>query len=380
MGVPKMSGGDFADTYQVGVLGFSHGSLAPQINALAKSPLEVITAPNGKDDVEAGHALQEVEEALSGAAPEPPLLSALAASVCMGLIFGGVMDLAKVTLPIVIREQFIFQRFIMLKMFLGAAGFSAFVFAILSKVAPQRFEIARGMSADCVRNKGLMAEVVGPMILGCGMALGGACPGMVLIQCGSGVPSGPITLAGGFVAAALFGLVQPYLVPAMCALNFQKAKAEDFKVLNKVPFWALALCFTAAVFATIGVFEHFFPWDSTTKEWRQWAWTGELPSMSTAWKDTLPPELMGVCVGALQIPAVLFCYDTLGSSSAYMTLSSQVLVVKGMRDKAPHWSGYRLGIGNWWQAVYILFAILGAFITSWTTGTNAQMSTPRGFI
>jgi hypothetical protein len=31
----------------------------------------------------------------------------------------------------------------------------------LSKVAPQRFEVACGMSADCVRNKGLMAEVVG---------------------------------------------------------------------------------------------------------------------------------------------------------------------------------------------------------------------------
>ena len=156
MGVPKLSGGDFVDTNQVGALGFSHYPLAPQINDLAKSPLEVITAPSCKDDVEAGQALQEVE-----AAPEPPLLSALAASVCMGLIFGGVMDLAKVTLPIVIREQFIFQRFIMLKMFLGAAGFSALVFAILSKVAPQRFEIARGMSADCVRNKGLMAEVVG---------------------------------------------------------------------------------------------------------------------------------------------------------------------------------------------------------------------------
>ena len=127
MGVPKLSGGDFADTNQVGALGFSHYPLAPQINDLAKSPLEVITAPNGKDDVEAGQALEQVQEALSGAAPEPPLLSALAASVCMGLIFGGAMDLAKVTLPIVIREQFIFQRFIMLKMFLGAAGFSAFV-------------------------------------------------------------------------------------------------------------------------------------------------------------------------------------------------------------------------------------------------------------
>ena len=95
MGVPKMSGGDFADTNQVGVLGFSHGPLAPQINALAKSPLEVITAPNGKDDVEAGQALQEVEEAVSGAAPEPPLLSALAASVCMG----GLSSAARWTWP-----------------------------------------------------------------------------------------------------------------------------------------------------------------------------------------------------------------------------------------------------------------------------------------
>ncbi len=40
-------------------------------------------------------------------------------------LFFIVKDLDKVTL--VIREQFIFRRFIMLNMFLGAAGFSAFV-------------------------------------------------------------------------------------------------------------------------------------------------------------------------------------------------------------------------------------------------------------
>jgi hypothetical protein len=90
MGVPKLSGGDFADTNQVGARGFSQYPLAPQINDLAKSPLEVITAPSCKDDVEAGQALQEVE-----AAPEPPLLSALAASVCMG----GLSSAARWTWP-----------------------------------------------------------------------------------------------------------------------------------------------------------------------------------------------------------------------------------------------------------------------------------------
>jgi hypothetical protein len=330
-------------------------------------------------DVEAG----PIVETPASAAPNAPLAAALVASMLMGLAFGSVMDLGKVTLPIVIREQFIFQRFIMLKMFLGAAGGSAFFLAILSQVAPQRFEVARTGFVDSVRSKGLAAVVVGPMILGAGMALGGACPGMVLIQCGSGVPSAPATLAGGFVAAIIFGVVQPYLVPAMCVANVKKEKPEDFKMLSKVPFWAMAMAMTVAIFVTVGILEYFFPWDSDTKQPRQWAWTGELPGFSTAWKDTLPPELMGVCVGALQIPAVLFCYDTLGSSSAYMTLSSQLLVVKGLQDKAPHWSGFRLGVGNWWQAVYILFAILGAFITSWNTGTFGKakgVSTVHGFI
>ena len=344
--------------------------------------LQIVSSANAGSemvDVEAG----PIVETPASAAPNAPLAAALVASMLMGLAFGSVMDLGKVTLPIVIREQFIFQRFIMLKMFLGAAGGSAFFLAILSQVAPQRFEVARTGFVDSVRSKGLAAVVVGPMILGAGMALGGACPGMVLIQCGSGVPSAPATLAGGFVAAIIFGVVQPYLVPAMCVANVKKEKPEDFKMLSKVPFWAMAMAMTVAIFVTVGILEYFFPWDSDTKQPRQWAWTGELPGFSTAWKDTLPPELMGVCVGALQIPAVLFCYDTLGSSSAYMTLSSQLLVVKGLQDKAPHWSGFRLGVGNWWQAVYILFAILGAFITSWNTGTFGKakgVSTVHGFI
>jgi protein tyrosine phosphatase (PTP) superfamily phosphohydrolase (DUF442 family) len=371
--VMAVCGGNMGVAGVPGEMGAQGGSAQPvQVVSSANAGSEMV-------DVEAG----PIVETPASAAPNAPLAAALVASMLMGLAFGSVMDLGKVTLPIVIREQFIFQRFIMLKMFLGAAGGSAFFLAILSQVAPQRFEVARTGFVDSVRSKGLAAVVVGPMILGAGMALGGACPGMVLIQCGSGVPSAPATLAGGFVAAIIFGVVQPYLVPAMCVANVKKEKPEDFKMLSKVPFWAMAMAMTVAIFVTVGILEYFFPWDSDTKQPRQWAWTGELPGFSTAWKDTLPPELMGVCVGALQIPAVLFCYDTLGSSSAYMTLSSQLLVVKGLQDKAPHWSGFRLGVGNWWQAVYILFAILGAFITSWNTGTFGKakgVSTVHGFI
>lgn len=311
-------------------------------------------------------------EAGPGAAshtPTPHVATVVLASMCMGLVFGSVMDLGKVTNPIVIREQMIFQRFIMLKMFLGAAGGSAFFFAILSKVTPVRFTAARQAYFPGLASKGLLATSVGPVLLGAGMALAGSCPGMVLIQCGSGVPSGPVALAGGFAAAILFGIVQPYLVPAMGVCNIQKAKAEDFKMLSGMPFWVLGMGMCCACFAVIGVFEFLFPWNSTGKQWNQWLWTAELPWFSKPWENTLPPELAGFVVGALQVPAVLACLDTLGSSSAYMTLSSQVLLTASVQEKLPHWNGFRLGLGNWWQALYILCAILGAFVTSWSTGT-----------
>ena len=301
--------------------------------------------------------------------PKAHWASALLAAVCMGLVFGSVMDVGKVTNPIVIRQQFIFQRFIMLKMFLGAAGSSAFFFALLSELSPRRFHVARQGFVDSVAAKGFSATMVGPFILGAGMALAGACPGMVLIQCGGGVSSGPVTLAGGFVAAALFGVVQPYLVGWMGTCNTNKGKAEDIAILSKMPFWVLGLGLSAACFGCVVVFEVLFPWTSRNTHASQWLWVGELPMFANAWTDSAPGGLMGFFVGAMQVPCVLWCLDSLGSSSAYMTFSSQVLVVRSVQDRLSHWNGYRLGVGNWWQAVYLLNAILGAFITSWTTGT-----------
>ena len=296
----------------------------------------------------------------------------LAAAVCMGLFFGVFMDLSKVTLPIVIREQFIFQRFIMLKVFLGATGTSAFVFSLLSKVSAARFAAAREAFFPGLVNKGMAATTLGPFILGAGMALAGACPGMVLIQCGSGVTSGLIALAGGLLAAALFGVVQAHLHPLMASCNIKMARAEDLSPLKSVPFSLLALGMCVACFAVIVILEVYFPWASAGKLLQKpphWAWTAEMSGFFEPWDNYMPPALMGVGIGLLQVPCVLLCNDSLGSSSAYMTLTSQLLVSTEMREKLPHWSGFRSGVGNWWQAVYILSAILGAFISSWSVGT-----------
>ena len=260
----------------------------------------------------------------------------------------------------------------MLKVFLGATGTSAFVFSLLSKVSAARFAAAREAFFPGLVNKGMAATTLGPFILGAGMALAGACPGMVLIQCGSGVTSGLIALAGGLLAAALFGVVQAHLHPLMASCNIKMARAEDLSPLKSVPFSLLALGMCVACFAVIVILEIFFPWASKGKLLQtppDWAWTAEMSGFFEPWDNYMPPALMGVGIGLLQVPCVLFCSDSLGSSSAYMTLTSQLLVSTEMREKLPHWSGFRTGVGNWWQAVYILAAILGAFISSWSVGT-----------
>ena len=49
----------------------------------------------------------------------------------------------------------------------------------------------------------------GATLLGVGMCLSGACPGMVLAQLGAGVKTSYATLLGCLVGALLFGLVEP---------------------------------------------------------------------------------------------------------------------------------------------------------------------------
>eukprot|EP00960_Hanusia_phi_P052694 761588-Hanusia_phi.AAC.2 len=286
-------------------------------------------------------------------------LYAVAASIAMGLVFGAAMDMGKVTLPLVIREQFIFKRFIMLKMFLGASGSSAFFIAILSIIAPREFEAARTEFMGCVEGKGIFATGLGAFILGCGMALAGSCPGMVLVQLGSGVANAYITLIGGLCAGIFYGIAQPYFLPLFPIAQIQTLRVEELPLFSSLKYWQLAMIMFAMLAIVVVLLEVFFPWESST----------ELPSFTQPWKSALPPELMGVFIGMNQIPAILFIHDTLGSSSAYMTCTSQALVTSSLQERFIHWSGFRTGLGNIWQPVYLAAAIIGALISSTGTGT-----------
>lgn len=118
----------------------------------------------------------------------------------------------------------------------------------------------------------------------------------------------------------------------------------------------------------IVLLEVFFPWaskDGVNPELPTLpSFSSAVPSVVEAWNSAGPPILSGVVIGSLQIPAVLFLGDTLGSSSAYMFLVSQVLVVPSMQNYFKHLDGFRRGVDNLWQVLYLGTAFGGSFLAS----------------
>ena len=320
-------------------------------------------------DVEGGKIENESDEKSEYFTTPILMLTAL----CMGLLFGAAMERGKVTPPITIRKQFLFRRFIMIKMFLTASSFGAICFAVLSIFFPASFEPVRGKFMSSRAAKGLVPVVIGTFLLGCGMTIAGACPGMVYIQLGAGIENAIITLIGGMAAAMVYGLVQPFITSFLAVGCTEKHKVDDFSMLKGFKYWHFVPVLVAFMVIATALFEHYFPWDSPSE-------LGAIGDAAyTPWSQAWPPELSGVLIGSLQLPAVLVAHGTVGSSSTYMTLMAQLLVTPSLRDRFKHMDGFRTGAGMWHSVVYIWSAALGAYIAAQAGGTfKSSRGVPPG--
>ena len=61
-------------------------------------------------------------------------------SLCLGFLFGYAMEKAKVYEPKAIRQQMVFQRFIMLKMFLAAFASSLSAILLVALIFKKRYD------------------------------------------------------------------------------------------------------------------------------------------------------------------------------------------------------------------------------------------------
>ena len=76
--------------------------------------------------------------------------------------------------PRVIRGQFIYEKFIMLKMFLSALAVASLSLALLSVLAKTSFDRAYTAYVGCLMKKGVVGTLIGGFLLGAGMTVSGA--------------------------------------------------------------------------------------------------------------------------------------------------------------------------------------------------------------
>ena len=201
---------------------------------------------------------------------------------------------------------------------------------------------------------------------------------MVYIQLGAGVENAIITLIGGMTGAISFGLVQPFIASFLSVGCSEKHKLDDFSAVKSTKYWQLGLVLAVFMVIAIVLFEYFFKWDSASELGTVSSSSGGLGTFAP-WSQAWPPELSGVLIGSLQIPAVLIASGTVGSSSPYMTLVSQLLVTPSLQSRFKHLDGFRSGISMWQSVLYIWTAALGAYIASSAGGTfGSSRGVPPG--
>ena len=252
----------------------------------------------------------------SRAAAQPPLSLAFQVPVAMfcGLIFGFAFERSRVYEPLVIREQFVFRKWIMLKMFMGACAGSTISFLIVLFTRPAVFEKAR---QENLVGKPVAVVAVGAAILGMGMVVAGACPGMVLPQLGTGLHNAWIVFLGGIAGALCFNLLKfSNLLPIVTHSDCKGRPADQlcaeyadlrFTVFtNRLPLLLTGFCVCAVSFCV--AMEVHMPY----KDELRYGTDG----------GAFPPSLCGFAIGVLNLVVLNCLNSSLGSASGYAAVSS----------------------------------------------------------
>jgi hypothetical protein len=137
-----------------------------------------------------------------------------------GIWFGFFFERSRVYHPESVRYQFIFKRWILLKMFMGACFGAAMTFwffhrldlALITKNGGTANGIEDKLMLPKMRRDNLIRKPwwmvgIGGALLGCGMVTAGACPGMVMSQLGTGLENSWATFVGCLVGALVWNVV-----------------------------------------------------------------------------------------------------------------------------------------------------------------------------
>lgn len=305
-------------------------------------------------------------------------------AICFGggIVFGFASEKGRVFEPVTIRLQMVFRRWIMMKMFLSAMATGMICLAVLSIVPipffKSRFTAAANGYENALVAKNAIPISLGAFMLGIGMTMAGACPGMVLPQVGAWTHQAIFTLLGALAAALCYGLLHDAVYEKIFP-NGKLNLPSSFSKLTGVKYVFAAVPLGCVIFGVVVVLEIVVKWYNdidwsayNTPYLNQTSKIQTAPSVFqlVAW----PPSLCGALIGLMQVTIVLAAGDTLGGSSAYCTVVSQPFVTQSLKQRFPYLAAFQKGIGNWWQVLYVTGAVAGGAISSALSKTIGQVA------
>eukprot|EP00801_Mesodinium_rubrum_P004401 Mrub_04404.p1 GENE.Mrub_04404~~Mrub_04404.p1 ORF type:complete len:373 (-),score=154.65 Mrub_04404:159-1223(-) len=250
------------------------------------------------------------------------------------------MQKGQVFAPLNIADQFTFEKFIMLKMFLSAAAASMLIQIAMALYDSEFFHKTRKENSITT-----WRIVLGGCTLGAGMYTAGSCPGNIYIQIGTNVED-VLYIAAGAVAGSLIYYVfdEVLCVPSYFDNTNKKVKSiensdEKTKAVPKyatlldeffgVSYYALAIPLALVLAAVVAGLEYFFPFNSELSAANQY----DPNSLNVFTQKSWPPWVAGVLVGCLQLPARLSNNKGLGSATSTYAAVSSLLGACGLEAK-----------------------------------------------
>ncbi|CAF1175718.1 unnamed protein product [Adineta ricciae] len=318
------------------------------------------------------------------------IVRSIVSVIILGLLFGFLMNKATVFITPTIRKQMLFQRFVMLKMFLAAVGVSMLSAAVLELVRKNLYTkvLVDDIEDNCRR--GVLHYVAGGSLIGLGMVICGSCPGTIFVQVGSGIFNSLFTSLGALLGTYFYFIV----IHDRSTKERLPSNALVFRRLPDIlhtPSVVLHLLFGLAFLGGAIGLEYFVPWRSDIDYYfreRSYMNRGNMFTSvfhMAAW----PPALCGAGVGLLQLLFVVLLSRTLGASSAFAVLAAQICRIKPIGRAIPSLTSYTFGLENYVTFLFGVSAVLGSALSSTVSetiplgaenGTNIFASVLGGFL
>ena len=325
-------------------------------------------------------------------------LKATATAIITGIIFGFAFDKSRVFELNSIRGQMVFMRFVMLKMFLAAAGTNALVIIVYSKLKPDLFnnkvkEKYRKLSDD---RSLLRGTCLGAAMLGFGMNLSSACPGMVLSQLGTGMTNSEFTFLGCVFGVMFYSLFETR-IRAFASVGYTPPPETRFieeyfpntlsgqSRVDKTRFALAIVCY-----CVVAGLELLSPWDSSNEV--DVNNTSECTLKNVFACRNWPPYIPGIIIGLINMPLLMNLNTCMGTGMSYQNaaalpflLFNREKLIKKVPSLSYAVSHTPLNALQAWPIYFSAGAVVGAFASCTSTpissfGTVNGLPPVEGFI